>query len=101
MNKKQIIAILLFAPFLLIPFTGIVLKIGVYLSEKLLPNWMIVMKIDMSDNVTLSTFIYYYTCFLAIEVTALLSYAVYKLSLEKEVREIEEKKKRIELKIRR
>ncbi|MBB6677810.1 hypothetical protein [Cohnella lubricantis] len=51
------------------------------------------MRVDTSEIVTISTFIYYYTCFLAIEVTGLLSYAVYKFSIDKEDRDIFERNK--------
>lgn len=45
---------------------------------------MILMRIDTGEIVSISTFIYYYTCFLAIEVTGILSYAVYRFSVNKE-----------------
>lgn len=51
------------------------------------------MKININDIVSISTFIYYYTCFLAIEVTGLLSYALYKFSINKEERDVFERKR--------
>lgn len=86
-----LVFIILVLPFFLIPIVAVTLKIGMLISD-LFPSWLIVMKINTEDIVSISTFIYYYTCFLAIEVTALLSYAVYKFSVNKDQKDAAEQK---------
>ncbi|WP_427137331.1 hypothetical protein [Psychrobacillus psychrodurans] len=85
-NKYVLIIGIFIAPFFLIPIVSGVLKLSLLLGE-LLPSYLILLEIDTSEKVSISTFIYYYTCFLAIEVTGILSNAVYKLSSYKEKKE--------------
>ncbi|MEK3951247.1 hypothetical protein MHB46_22995 [Paenibacillus sp. FSL H7-0703] len=86
-----LVLIIFVLPFFLIPIVAGTLKVGMLISD-FFPNWLIVMKINTEDIVSISTFIYYYTCFLAIEVTALLSYAVYKFSVNKDEKDAAEQK---------
>jgi hypothetical protein len=103
-NRKNIgcIAITVFLlPFFLIPAVAAVLSFGIWVCS-FLPKSLIILEINTNETVTISTFIYYYTCFLGIEVTGLLSYFVYQLSLDKdswERREREFEKKRDILRI--
>lgn len=85
-NKAIILGIIILAPFIMIPFVAGILKLSMLIGD-FLPNWLILLEIDTTEKVSISTFIYYYTCFLAIEVTGILSYAVYKLSSQKEKRD--------------
>ncbi|MGE7094466.1 hypothetical protein ACQKII_24145 [Lysinibacillus sp. NPDC048646] len=87
LEKKSILILgVLIAPFLLIPAVSGILKLSLLVGE-FLPSYLLLLEIDTSEKVSISTFIYYYTCFLAIEVTGILSYAVYKLSSYKEKKE--------------
>lgn len=81
---------LIIIPFLFIPFVAFILKIGSLLSS-FLPSKLIVLEINMSETVTLSTFIYYYSCFLSIEVTGILSYLLFKLTKDKYLNDEKEK----------
>lgn len=84
------IIVLLIIPFLCIPVVALILNIGVAVS-KLLPNKLIILRINMDEIVTQSEFIYYYSCFLGIEVTGILSYLLYKLTVNKYSDEAKEK----------
>lgn len=57
-----------------------------FIGEFLL-NWLIFLEIDIIEKVSIFIFIYYYICFLVIEVIGILSYVVYKLSSQKEKRD--------------
>ncbi|OAS21382.1 hypothetical protein [Paenibacillus oryzisoli] len=97
-NKKWLlILIVLFFPFFLIPFVAFILNLSLILGS-FLPGWMILLRGDTDELVSVSTFIYYYTCFLAIEVTGILSYAVYQFSIKKESNDVYERNKERRLK---
>lgn len=74
--KLLLFFIILGLPFILIPVVVVILRIGIFIGS-LLPAFLIILQINMSETVTLSTFIYYYTCFLAIEITGIFSYLVW------------------------
>jgi len=81
LNKKIILLsfALLLLPCLLIPLVGGLLKLGIAMA-KFLPSYLIFINVDQSGMVTTSTFIYYYSCFLGIEIAGCLSYALYSVS---------------------
>ncbi|OPJ59403.1 hypothetical protein [Clostridium chromiireducens] len=84
------IIIILSIPFFCIPAIGLILNIGIALSS-FLPNKLIILRINTNEIVTQSEFIYYYSCFLSIEVTGILSYLLYKITLGKYSDEAKEK----------
>lgn len=92
--KKHIFIVILMIilfPFLFIPIVAMVLNISLYFL-KVLPEQLIMLKIDTNGVVTFSEFIYYYSCFLGIEITSILSYLVYKITVDKYSEERDEKK---------
>lgn len=91
-TKIFIILIVFILPFFLIPLVAFILKLSLILGS-VLPSWLIVMRINTNEIVSISTFIYYYTCFLAIEVTGILSYAIYQFSVNKENSDLDEKRR--------
>lgn len=97
-KRKGLLLLLVFIiPFILIPLVALILKLSLIVGNRL-PSWMILMRIDTEEIVSTSTFIYYYTCFLAIEVTGILSYALYRFSVNKEDsdKNVRDKEKKIQ-----
>ncbi len=90
-NKKREVAFRILIGFIL-PFiamyvVGLLIKAMLFIG-RVLPSWMIAFRIHSILDVSYSNFIYYYATFLGIEVTGLLSYAVYKLAFKTEAREV-------------
>jgi len=90
-NNKFKFAFLMVAAlsFIAIPIVVWLLKIGLLLSSFFLPN-LILIKINMDEPISVSNYIYYYSCFSAIGVTSIFSYSIYKLSLNIDQRQLQE-----------
>lgn len=89
-KKREIalrITIGILLPFIVMYMIGLLIKAMLFVGG-VLPDWMIVFRIHSISDVSYSNFIYYYATFLAIEVTGILSYAVYKLAFKTEAREV-------------
>ncbi len=94
-NNKFKFAFLLVAilSFFAIPIVVGLLKIGLFFSGFFLPESLILLKINMDEPISVSNYIYYYSCFSAIGVTGIFSYSIYKLSFNIDQRQLLESQK--------
>lgn len=68
------------APFVLIPGIAMLLRIGVWVGDKL-PHFLVVLDFNMLEPMSLSNFVYYYICFLTIEITGIFSFLIWKATI--------------------